>query len=199
MSEIIRYNDRRVGGWVILDVMGLKVPEICDVEWTIANQDMCNIESYTVEMVGREYFIMEIKGNGLGVIPPFDVEAKYVMNGNVPSTKIIGGGGKKEVYSMRAHVPIGFSLPYYSLEGNIVSQELTIKKSVKGTKEKVGDVSSLRVEIYSLQNKVKTVEVDPLSKEIKISVSDLPDGNYILNMVEAGRVVFTDRIIIKKY
>ena len=27
---------------------------------------------------------------------------------------------------MRAHVPIGFSLPYYSLEGNIVSQELTI-------------------------------------------------------------------------
>ena len=199
VSEIIRYNDRRVGGWVILDVMGLKVPEICDVEWTIANQDMCNIESYTVEMVGREYFIMEIKGNGLGVIPPFDVEAKYVMNGNVPSTKIIGGGGKKEVYSMRAHVPIGFSLPYYSLEGNIVSQELTIKKSIKGTKEKVGDVSSLRVEIYSLQNKVKTVEVDPLSKEIKISVSDLPDGNYILNMVEAGRVVFTDRIIIKKY
>ena len=98
---------------------------------------------------------------------------------------------------MRAHVPIGFSLPYYSLEGNIVSQELTIKKSIKGTKEKVGDVSSLRVEIYSLQNKVKTVE--PLSKEIKISVSDLPDGNYILNMVEAGRVVFTDRIIIKKY
>ena len=93
---------------------------------------------------------------------------------------------------MRAHVPIGFSLPYYSLEGNIVSQELTIKKSIKGTKEKVGDVSSL-------QNKVKTVEVDPLSKEIKISVSDLPDGNYILNMVEAGRVVFTDRIIIKKY
>lgn len=65
VSEIIRYNDRRVGGWVILDVMGLKVPEICDVEWTIANQDMCNIESYTVEMVGREYFIMEIKGNGL--------------------------------------------------------------------------------------------------------------------------------------
>lgn len=122
-----------------------------------------------------------------------------MMNGNVPSTKIIGGGGKKEVYSMRAHVPIGFSLPYYSLEGNIVSQELTIKKSVKGTKEKVGDVSSLRVEIYSLQNKVKTVEVDPLSKEIKISVSDLPDGNYILNMVEAGRVVFTDRIMIKKY
>lgn len=179
VSEIIRYNDRRVGGWVILDVMGLKVPEICDVEWTIANQDMCNIESYTVEMVGREYFIMEIKGNGLGVIPPFDVEAKYVMNGNVPSTKIIGGGGKKEVYSMRAHVPIGFSLPYYSLEGNIVSQELTIKKSIKGTKEKVGDVSSLRVEIYSLQNKVKTVEVDPLSKEIKISVSDLPDGNYM--------------------
>ena len=58
---------------------------------------------------------------------------------------------------MRAHVPIGFSLPYYSLEGNIVSQELTIKKSIKGTKEKVGDVSSLRVEIYSLQNKVKTV------------------------------------------
>ena len=45
---------------------------------------------------------------------------------------------------MRAHVPIGFSLPYYSLEGNIVSQELTIKKSIKGTKEKVGDVSSLR-------------------------------------------------------
>lgn len=69
VSEIIRYNDRRVGGWVILDVMGLKVPEICDVEWTIANQDMCNIESYTVEMVGWEYFIMEIKGNGLGVIP----------------------------------------------------------------------------------------------------------------------------------
>ena len=81
---------------------------------------------------------------------------------------------------MRAHVPIGFSLPYYSLEGNIVSQELTIKKSIKGTKEKVGDVSSLRVEIYSLQNKVKTVEVDPLSKEIKISVSDLPDGNLSL-------------------
>lgn len=54
---------------------------------------------------------------------------------------------------MRAHVPIGFSLPYYSLEGNIVSQELTIKKSIKGTKEKVGDVSSLRVEIYSLQKK----------------------------------------------
>ena len=26
--------------------------------------------------------------------------------------------------------------------------------------------------IYSLQNKVKTVEVDPLSKEIKISVSE---------------------------
>jgi len=59
---------------------------------------------------------------------------------------------------MRAHVPIGFSLPYYSLEGNIVSQELTIKKSIKGTKEKVGDVSSLRVEIYSLQNKVKRLK-----------------------------------------
>ena len=70
-----------------------------------------------------------------------------MMNGNVPSTKIIGGGGKKEVYSMRAHVPIGFSLPYYSIGKAIsVSQELTIKKSVKGTKEKVGDVSSLRVE-----------------------------------------------------
>ena len=69
VSEIIRYNDRRVGGWVILDVMGLKVPEICDVEWTIANQDMCNIESYTVEMVGREYFIMEIKGNGFDMNP----------------------------------------------------------------------------------------------------------------------------------
>lgn len=68
---------------------------------------------------------------------------------------------------MRAHVPIGFSLPYYSLEGNIVSQELTIKKSIKGTKEKVGDVSSLRVEIYSLQNKVKTVEVDPCLKRLK--------------------------------
>ncbi len=75
--------------------MGLKVPEICDVEWTIVNQDMCNIESYTVEMVGRKYFIMEIKGERFRCHPPFDVEAKYMMNGNVPSTKIIGGGGKK--------------------------------------------------------------------------------------------------------
>ena len=39
---------------------------------------------------------MEIKGNGLGVIPPFDVESKYVMNGNVPSTKIIGGEAKRK-------------------------------------------------------------------------------------------------------
>ena len=66
---------------------------------------------------------------------------------------------------MRAHVPIGFSLPYYSLEGNIVSQELTIKKSVKGTKEKVQLilVMSRDAKLYILDEPIGGV--DPAARD----------------------------------
>ena len=55
------------------------------------------------------------------------------------------------------------------------------------------------IEIYSLQSKVKTVKIESQITENEISVSNLPEGHYVIRIIEDGNIEFTDKFIIKRH
>ena len=106
------------------------------------------------------------------------------------------------IYTMQLRVPeISTGFIVYRLNETIISNELTIKKvSMSSNSGRSMGESHCIVNIYSLGNKVMTEEVglDIGTNAISIDVSNLPKGNYIVNLVEDGKVVFTDKFLIKR-
>lgn len=199
VSSIVRYPGNRIGGQIVLEVTGLGIPEICEPELSMPDLAQLHIASYDAEWISDDCCIINIDGDGTMAIPPFDIVVDCVLKKK--SSKIAGGLEQKKIlHTMRVHVPIGFSLPRYVLKNNIVEDMVTVIHNNIGINTQSKTVSKkIDVEIYSLQSKVKTAKIESQITENEISVSNLPEGHYVIRIIEDGNIEFTDKFIIKRH
>lgn len=190
---------------VYIDVTGSGVPSGYELKWKILSPEFSYISNYEITQVDNNFYELLVEGiQNRTSIESFIVQADIVKpDGGFSARDIIGANpSHNPIYTMQLRVPeISTGFIVYRLNETIISNELTIKKvSMSSNSGRSMGESHCIVNIYSLENKVMTEEVglDIGTNAISIDVSNLPKGNYIVNLVEDGKVVFTDKFLIKR-
>lgn len=121
-------------------------------------------------------------------VKPFDINARI----STPNSRII--------HNINVNVPYTFSNSRYALVENVVGHSLAITEVDKDNETEIlmCPTHNVTVNVYSLQNRVLSKNIDLSLGTAVIPVSDLSEGYYILSIVENGVVVFSDKFIIKR-
>lgn len=204
LYQIMRpsYSPSVPSALVYIDVMGSGVPYGYNLDWKILSPELSYISNYKVTKLEDNFYEIFVEGiPNKTFIDAFVVQVDMVKQDERKTSKYIIDDfqNSQPVYTMQLHIPkitMGFR---YLLNENIVSNKLIIKK-ISNYNEKVVDPSCAVVNVYSLQNKMMTVNVEGSMQgnNIVIDVDKLPKGNYIVNIIENGEVVFVDKFYINR-
>lgn len=176
-------------GVITLDITGVGVPEGCEIIWSIPYHELSNITSYTFTKESQNRYILEVEDRDMPYfVKPFDINARI----STPNSRII--------HNINVNVPYTFSNSRYALVENVVGHSLAITEVDKDNETEIlmCPTHNVTVNVYSLQNRVLSKNIDLSLGTAVIPVSDLSEGYYILSIVENGFVVFSDKFIIKR-
>lgn len=170
-------------------VTGIGVPKGCTISWEITSVSQEGvIKSYSVSPNGENQFKLEITSN-------YNFSPTFLFVGNI---KNVGGTTVRSISAVVQSMSLG-GRSLYSLNNAVVENTLTITHKMENEPE-IASYSARSLKkataiIYSSQMKVMSKDIDPSLEQVDINISHLPNGNYILNVIEDGTIVLSESFI----
>lgn len=173
---------------LLYEITGVGIPQNYSVDWSISHTPMDYIKSYTFsETAMNEY--------KLAVSSTYNAIPAFLLTGEIYNSR------REKLHTMNYHFK-GISVGgRFSLANGVVDNILTIRQN-RNDKVETNNLyqnnitNCFKVNIYSNSTKVMSCDVNSID-DINIDVSNLPNGNYIVNVADNVEVVLSNSFIVR--